>query len=356
MQHGGGGNEDPETEPSLVMLVIALSPTLELHFKARTSGRPPARQVPASRPTLAEKSLVFPEKIAFTMKHSAFVKAVRSGLLLAAGVAMLVCVGCPYVPAGHRPNADYRSRVEAPGRQPPRPIRPVADSQPIQLHAAQNEWTTFALQVERRVAEHAMSVRITGLHSASGDIHRHRTIERVSDPFDARRGDTWIRPAYRAEFRQPKHPVLLSVGSDQNGSIELGALRDPTQPTNPAAHPTAARCCLDRSASAALHRGWQYTGSCQLVDAKGRAVGASLPLTIHVYDLPCPSPGTSDGRQSRLEPARRLYPDQFGDTITPSLINRADPRYSRTISTLDQMMSLSEQRRACSCCPAFGPQ
>lgn len=32
------------------MLVIALSPTLEFYFKARTSGRSPARKVLASRP------------------------------------------------------------------------------------------------------------------------------------------------------------------------------------------------------------------------------------------------------------------------------------------------------------------
>jgi hypothetical protein len=45
VQPGGGGNEDSQT----------LSPTLEFHFKVRTSGRSRVRPVPENRPTLAGK-------------------------------------------------------------------------------------------------------------------------------------------------------------------------------------------------------------------------------------------------------------------------------------------------------------
>lgn len=291
------------------------------------------------------------------MKDSAFVKAVRSGLFLVGSLLVLNCIGCPDAPPNQPGHSIAAGESQLQAVNLSDPIRPVADSQPIQLRAAQNEWTNFALQVGGVSFKQAMSVRITGLHSAGGaslGADQLTAYQILPMPVEVTPGyvrHTGLNSANRSIPR-----ALLSVPID-NGSIALATLRDPTDPTNPAAHPNGGTVLLwiDLHVPPYTAAG-TYSGACQLADAKGRAIGAALPLSINVYDFALPVArhlqmvGKADW--DRLG---ALYPDQFGDTITPSLINRADPRYRKTISTLDQMMSLSEQRRALLVLPGLRP-
>ena len=50
-----------------------------------------------------------------------------------------------------------------------------------------------------------------------------------------------------------------------------------------------------------------------------------------------------------------VYPELFGDNITPNLINRGDPRYRRTVGMLDQFMAHGEENRLMLQIPGLRP-
>jgi len=100
----------------------------------------------------------------------------------------------------------------------------------------------------------------------------------------------------------------------------------------------------------------RYGGRCELVDADGRGVGPPLPLSLTVYDFALPVERhlqmVGNVQWARLA---ALYPASFGETITPSLINRHEARYAKTVLLLDQLMTLSEANRATLIVPGLRP-
>lgn len=274
------------------------------------------------------------------------------GCVLALGLA-----GCPEAPPGKRPassGAGNSASLESVNLSDP--IRPVSDSQPMALRAAQNEWTSFSVGVNNVDARRPISVRFSNLSSAGGTIDlRHFTAYQILPmPVEVNPGyvrHTGLNSANRSI------PRALLVAPIENGRIRVASLRDPTDPTNPSAHPNGGTVLLwiDLHIPTYAPAG-EYAGFCDLIDGAGRAVGASLPLNLTVYDFAIPvARHLNMVGQADWDRLAALYPVQFGDTITPGLINRGDPRYRQTISILDQMMSLSEERRSLLAVPGLRP-
>ena len=237
------------------------------------------------------------------------------------------------------------------------PIRPIADMQPIQLRAAQNEWTSFALQVSGTLASKAISVRIDVLRSATGATIGPDSLSAYQIlPMPVQVTPSYVRHTGLNSANRSVPRALLPARPDR-GVIALSSLRDPADPANPASHLNGATTLLwiDLHVPTYAAAG-DYSGNCNLTDDSGKVIGAPLPLRLGVYDFALPvvrhlqMVGEVDWVRLGT-----LYPEQFGDTITASLINRRDPRYRQTIRTLDQMISLSEQRRASLIVPGLHP-
>jgi hypothetical protein len=237
------------------------------------------------------------------------------------------------------------------------PIRPQVDAASIELRAARNEWTSFALQVDDVSAARPMSVRIGDLTSSDGATVPAASLEAYQIlPMPVQVNPGYVRHTGLNSANRSIPQALLSANA-KNGVIDLAPLRDATQPTNPAAHPNGGtvRLWVDLHVPQYAAAG-EYGGACELADAAGRPIGAAVPIKLTVYDFALPEArhlqmiGTLDW--DRLG---ALYPDLFGDTITPSLINRGDPRYRQSIAALDQMMALSHERRAALVIPGLRP-
>ena len=141
-----------------------------------------------------------------------------------------------------------------------------------------------------------------------------------------------------------------------NGVIQdLTQLRDPTQPTNPAAHPNGTRVLIwidiripATAAASTLQGQFELTSA-------GKVIG-SQTMALSVYDFAMP-------RERHLQMAgtlgwdrlAALYPDAFGDTITPALINRRQSQYAATVRTLDQLVDLAEENRLTLNIPGLRP-
>lgn len=293
----------------------------------------------------------------FTMKYLAFVKAVRKWTIRLGCLAAMGLTGCLLsLPGSHTPPAAATaSALESVNLSDP--IRPVTSDQPIQLHAAQNEWTTFALQVSNVWPRRPLSVRISNLRSTAGNaigLDQFSAYQILSMPVEVTPGYVRHTGLNSANRSIPRALLSTPIG---NGSIQLASLRDPTDPTNPAAHPNGGSVLLwfDLHVPPYTTAG-EYSGSCRLADASGRTVGAAVPVHLTVYDFALPvARHLQMVGQADWDRLAALYPAAFGDTITPGLINRGDPRYRQTIGALDQMMSLSEQRRALLVLPGLRP-
>lgn len=237
------------------------------------------------------------------------------------------------------------------------PIRPVPGQTPIQLHAARNEWTSFTVEVNGVFASRPLSIRFTPSASPAGnpiDPANIRAYQILPMPVEVNPGyvrHTGLNSANRSI------PRALLPAALENGAVNLAALRDPTEPTNRAAHPNGSPVLIWVDLHVPEYATAEnYLGNCELIDGQGRAIGSAVPIELSVYDFTLPE-------QRHLQMIGQvgwnrlaaLYPQWFGDTITPSLINRRDPRYEHTVGTLDQLMVLSQENRAAVIVPGLRP-
>ncbi|HEY2587472.1 MAG TPA: hypothetical protein VGI81_17130, partial [Tepidisphaeraceae bacterium] len=88
-------------------------------------------------------------------------------LLIAAGLAIGL-TGCPDAPPKTGSTTPISSRTLLQPLDLSDPIRPAVDAASIELKAARNEWTSFALQVSDVAAARPMSIRIGDLKSQGG--------------------------------------------------------------------------------------------------------------------------------------------------------------------------------------------
>lgn len=277
---------------------------------------------------------------------------------VALGCLVLVgLTGCPDGPISAGPPTPAAATSALDPVDLSNPIRPVISDQPVQLHAAQNEWTTFALQVSNVWPKRPLAIRLSALRSTAGTeigLDQLSAYQILSMPVEVNPGYVRHTGLNSANRNIPKALVAKPI---ENGSIQLNSLRDPADPINASAHPNGASVMLwfDLHVPPYAAAG-EYSGSCKLVDPAGHMVGEVLPIDLTVYDFALPvARHLQMVGQADWDRLAALYPAEFGDTITPSLINRGDPRYYRTITTLDQMMSLSEERRALLVLPGLHP-
>ena len=276
-------------------------------------------------------------------------------------LALLACAlaGCPDAPsATHQPirNPAAQSGFRLLALDPSDPIRSAADGSRISLRAARNEWISFTLQVTGAAELKSATLRISALRSANGceiGAAARQVYQILPMPIEINPGYVRHTGAMATSHTAPR--ALLPLAS-YDGAVDLSALRDPTQPTNPAAHSNGSGLLwVDVRVPAAASPG-EYEAQCALIDKAGRLLGPPLPVELTVYDFALP-----DRRNLQMVgklPWPRLaalYPGQFGDTITPSLINRRDPRYAGTLRTMDQLMALAEQNRAALTIPGLRP-
>ena len=280
----------------------------------------------------------------------------RSGPLVLA-VLMCFMAGCPDQPNSGADGGRDSMHATLRAVDLSDPIRLALAAQPIQLRGARNEWLAFTLEVSGVAASGPPSVRIRPPRAAGGrmiDSSNLRAYQVLSTPIDVDPGYVRHTGASTASRNVPRALLPLRI---RDSTIDLSSLRDPTQPTRPAARPngSAVLLWLDVHVPPDVPAG-QYLGQCELVDQQKRAIGTAVGLSLTVYDFALPNErhlqmigNVSWGRLAAL------YPEQFGDTITPSLINRRDPRYQKTVSRLDQLMTLAEENRATLIVPGLRP-
>ncbi|HXE54746.1 MAG TPA: hypothetical protein VN541_17125 [Tepidisphaeraceae bacterium] len=237
------------------------------------------------------------------------------------------------------------------------PIRPVPGQSAIHLAAAANEWTSFTLEARGVFAARPNFVRFTYPQTSAAnpiDPANLATYQILPMPVDVNPGyvrHTGLNTANRSI------PRALLPEPLANGMLSLSAFRDPTAPTNSRMHPNGGSVLIwvDLHVPANTPPG-TYTANCELTDAQNHVIGATVPVELRVYDFSLP-----DERHLQMvgqlgwNRLGALYPQWFGDTITPSLINRREPRYAKTVQTLDQMMILSQANRAALVAPGLKP-
>jgi hypothetical protein len=292
------------------------------------------------------------------MNDSARAKVLRTWTtLLLAGSLAIGLAGCPDAPPKAGPAASVPSRTLLQPLNLSDPIRPSVDAALIELRAAQNEWTSFALQISDISTQRPMSIRVGDLTSAGGATITAANIEAYQIlPMPVQVNPGYVRHTGLNSANRSVPRALLAVPA-AHGIINLASLRDPTQATNPSAHPNGGtvQIWVDLHVPQYAAAGG-YTGSCELSDAAGHPIGSAVPVKLAVFDFALP-----EARHLQMvgeldwERLGALYPELFGDTITPNLMNRGDPRYRQSIAALDQMMSLSHERRAALVIPGLRP-
>jgi len=287
------------------------------------------------------------------MNDAANVKLAQTSGVLCLALAALLLSGCPNVPPTPR-NAFPTSQL--------RPLDlsgadlPTSAPTTIQLRAARNEWTSFTLSVDRVTASHPLRLRVSGSSSSADPLGPANLTAYQVLPMPVEINPGYVRHTGLNRANRTIARALLPLALE-NGTVNLAAVRDPKQPANPAAHPNDSTLAiwidLHIPASAAAGK---YSGWCDLVDSTGHSSGASVPVELTVYDFALP-----DQRHLQMvgqlnwDRLAALYPAQFGDTITPSLINRRESRYEQTVATLDRLMVQSEQNRAGIAVPGLRP-
>jgi hypothetical protein len=290
------------------------------------------------------------------MNDAAFVKVARRSTAVFLLALVSILSSCAKPPATSSDGANFPA--PAPTTLEPLnlsdPIRPVPGAVPIQLRSAKNEWTSFTLQASNVFASSPASVRIVAASAGSPlEAANLQAFEVLAMPVEV--NPDYVRHTGLNSASRNLPRAMLPV-SMSNGAIDLATVRDPTQPTNPAAHPNGNSVLLwiDLHVPAQTPAG-DYAANCELHDARGR-ITATVPLRLTVYDF-----ALSDQRhlemvgQLNWDRLEAIYLQWFGDTITPSLINRRESRYAATVATLDQLVSLAQENRTSLIVPGLRP-
>ncbi len=165
-------------------------------------------------------------------------------------------------------------------------------------------------------------------------------------PVDVNRAG-YIRHTGHSAANQYMPRALLPMARAGN-DVNLGALRDPTHPSDPHAHaagsgqPTLLWMDVHIPPDA---RAGVYSANVDVMAAGGDQPLYTLPLKLNVYDFVLP-----DDRHLMMvgqidwSDLTRLYPDCF-EAISPRLMNRKEDRYQLAIRTLDELVKLAQENR-----------
>ncbi|MFT3787975.1 MAG: hypothetical protein QM770_17695 [Tepidisphaeraceae bacterium] len=128
-------------------------------------------------------------------------------------------------------------------------------------------------------------------------------------------------------------------------AVQLSSLRDATRPAERIPTPAGQTIDLwiDLTIPARTAPG-DYDGAIELLGAND-AVVASLPLKLTVYNFVI-----GEDRDLQLvgelpwDQLTQLFPESF-EAVTPRLISRGDPRYAKSITTVDTLIGLAQKHR-----------
>jgi hypothetical protein len=279
-----------------------------------------------------------------------------SAWIFTAAVWVLIAIGCatPGTDTGEQPPVEG---TVTPGRLSVvslnDPVQAVVIEEGASLQGARNEWVSFTLQAsgisasDRRVT----MLRFTKLQHPDGHAigaERFEVQQVLPLPVDLNRAGFVRHTGLSAQARRLPR-ALLPVAMDSGGVVNLSALRDPAQPTNPASRAGQGNqpvlLWVDLKLDPETEPG-TYAGHVELLETgNDRPVGiVPVSLTVHDFVLP-------DERhlvmvsQVKWETLQRLWPDRF-EAITPRLVNRSDERYAPAVRTMDDLVTLAQRHRA----------
>jgi hypothetical protein len=290
------------------------------------------------------------------MNDAVFVNVVRRSLAVLA-TFLGILSGCARHPAaGQSGVADPalpRATLAAVNLSDP--IRPIPGAVPIVLKAARNEWTSFALEVSNVYASSPVSLHVAATPAAGNPLSATnlQAFQILSMPVEVNPDYVRHTGLNSASRNLPRAMLPATMTS---GEVNLASLRDPTQPTNAAAHPNGDSVLLwiDVHVPPDTPPG-TYEAFCELRDSQGRT-GTIVPLQLTVYDFALSAERhLAIVGQLNWDRLARVYPQWFGDTITPSLINRREERYGHTVATLDELISLAQENRTSLIVPGLRP-
>src|SRR5437016_11316037 len=157
-----------------------------------------------------------------------------------ASVGLLICAGCGGGTAGKNGKPQpIEFKLKA--------IDPAGNAgsdtaeQPLNLFAAQNEWTSFCVQAGgfARPSAKPARIRITDLSSAAASIESSNVtaFQLLSMPLDLNRAG-FVRHSGLAVSNRAALPRALLPMPMQGGAVDLSTARDPSQPANPSSRAT----------------------------------------------------------------------------------------------------------------------
>jgi len=243
------------------------------------------------------------------------------------------------------------------------PLAPISDDVTfINLVAAKNEWVSFSLKasgIQKFDARRPISLRVGALiktdASTSIPVSLLSAFQVLPIPVDVNRA-SFVRHTGLTVSDQRLPRAMLPVPVN-DGLVNLAALRSPSDPTRPDAHPLAGEATdlwFELRIPAQTPPG-EYAARCELLAPNKRDVLSSVDLRLTVFDFVLP-----DKRHlvmvSQIEWASlaRHFPDRF-EAITTRLINRTEPRYEPAVRTIDQLIRLAQAHRADVVVPRLQP-
>src|SRR5688500_4851370 len=244
------------------------------------------------------------------------------------------------------------------------PIRPVPQEGSVIMAAAKNEWTSFAIQLDRLprpIAKRAHLLRLRSLQLAGAKdaipVEQFAAFQAIELPVNLNRAGYVRHTGLSVENRSL--PRALIPVRHEKGLINLRAFRNPADPTN------AQSRAVDTAGASVLvwidlqippeTKPGEYVGRVELLEQRRDRPLASVEVRLVVHDFVMP-----DERHlqmiSRLEwdDLQRLFPPQF-EAVRPQFVSRNDPQYAPTVRVLDQLVSLAQRNRAAVVIPRLQP-
>jgi hypothetical protein len=220
------------------------------------------------------------------------------------------------------------------------PTHPEVIPEKVELSAARNGWTQFAVQLDCSQFSSQPVLRLP--QSSDIEVSAYQVLSVPVDLDDA----GYVRQTGEQGHTRTVPRVLLPLPM-VNGAVDLTALRDPANPQAADQHPHNGSVLIwvDLHVPPQANAG-DYEAACELTDVQGNQSAGSVPIHLKVEDLSLPD-------ESHLHYVSaldwndlvRLHPSLF-EALTPRLLSRKDPRIANMLAMLDSYMQLAHENKA----------
>lgn len=230
------------------------------------------------------------------------------------------------------------------------PARPQLSTGPITIAAAGNEWTSFCLELDQLPApdsRHPLLLRVRAPQLTTANANIDPAIVSFAQilpvPCDMNHA-AFVRQTGITTGASQLLDALLPLPSDR-GLLNVAVLRDSAHARDPALHAGQTPgqpefLWVDLHVPPQTRPG-DYETTCDLLDGPGPVPLASVRVQLTVHDFALPDvPRLTMVGQLDWASLQRLWPQTF-EAITPSWVNRTDPRYAGVVRTLDELQSLA---------------